>query len=407
MDFQTYLEEKLLARSAEGRCKLQKNGQRDFCIFEGPQNRAQGREITAWKRGAIDRSKWQTRENLWRYSKEICIGLEAWWAALEQKDINGEVFYKSACKPNQAKGVALGRLDPGSCQIEIKKLKWNSLQHQVQLNTWQKNHRYLGICMDIVSMILEHFQMYSSGTRDSNVLKRQNPCNALYKSLEEWGGAEVAQGVLEGWYTDNNQKQKSSIGFLMTGTDLYEVISDLFYDDDKGDRGVSCEFSRASGLENNQEQGEYELRLSTGLNLGKCDQQGSLCGVIGQNPHNGDRNLPGRTGYFQEPTAGNQNNSSQQKPAQVSTERISQAGPDNITEYLRNQDPTGSTVATNSTMETYGPSPWGKMVGGVASILGGIGSAYGIYRIFRKRRVTRSTSSKQPGIISRIKYQSS
>ncbi|EUD63989.1 hypothetical protein C922_05631 [Plasmodium inui San Antonio 1] len=260
LKFTDYIEQKILGIGPRGKCPNSDSSSREFCIFEAPRNNQEAKYLAPYQEGKVGGQSTQTRGNLWWYSRGICIGLEAWWAGLKQQPDQGKTYYGESCKPKKAQARAMGTATGSDCEIPSQNLQWAQWHKRREISTWNPSARYLGVCMDIVSMILENFQMYTPKRPKEATGLNTDPCQALYESLEKWGGG---------------RKGCAYNGRL--GKDLYEVVTELFYGDDQGEKNVYCKLLPRGDQASQDSGGKYKLEVQKGYEFKTCSAGADAC----------------------------------------------------------------------------------------------------------------------------------
>ncbi|EUD63924.1 hypothetical protein C922_05697, partial [Plasmodium inui San Antonio 1] len=141
-------------------------------------------------------------------ARMICQALEVWFNN-QQLDHNRMINpERSECQAKKV-GFIFNTRPSGSCRIDTNTSTWGRLTSGTELYGSQSYQRELAICMDLMSMILVIYQNHQGGTAGW-YFRGQDLCQAIYKALEEWGGEEVAEEIMNEWFnnmTENQLKQ--------------------------------------------------------------------------------------------------------------------------------------------------------------------------------------------------------
>ncbi|EUD63797.1 hypothetical protein C922_05823, partial [Plasmodium inui San Antonio 1] len=138
-------------------------------------------------------------------SRMICQALEVWFNN-QELDHNQMINPKTSKYQANKIGFIFNKPPSGTCRINTTTSTWERLTSGNELYGSQSYQRQLAICMDLMSMILVIYQDHQ-GESGGWYFEAQDLCQAIYRALEQWGGEEVAEEIMNEWFNNMNKDE--------------------------------------------------------------------------------------------------------------------------------------------------------------------------------------------------------
>ncbi|EUD64170.1 hypothetical protein C922_05451 [Plasmodium inui San Antonio 1] len=321
---------------------------------------------------------------LWEYSLRSCIKLEAWWNNLQNKGVSEGRYDQGPCHINEIQ-VGGGQIGFGTdCQIHKSELAWNQKGSLRHIQGKGQENRSLAICRDLVTQVMLAFEMISSSTQSRDKLKQENPCMRLYRGLVQWGGEAVAHEVMKDWFTgEGNCMGGGGFSSCLKGLDLYEVVSEILYGYQKGDKNISCQKVPKEISDEKTEQEEYRLSGVEGASFSSCASGGQTC-EDRLRVHDGEVELHDLTtpAELTERSQG-RGDPSPGFPVGHNSGTSGMSGDSKMRhENEESYDSTGQMLQNDVKRVFSDRVPLAEVLGGILASLGSVAALYGYYRIY-------------------------
>ncbi|EUD66382.1 hypothetical protein C922_03298 [Plasmodium inui San Antonio 1] len=194
-----------------------------------------------------DRKTQSWDPNLSRYlygmSRNICIWIELWMNNLERSNTDQTKLLSGQCQYGDFKNLIKQGEGKEKCQIDQDRSRWVTFLKSDELNMSQTNQKDLQMCMEIVRILMQAsgISRDGSGVR-LNLGNQGSLCQRFYDELKAWGGQDVALNIMRHWFTVHNWPMGMQPEFLLTGRDLYEIITEEVLGTDAGIKDLVCKY---------------------------------------------------------------------------------------------------------------------------------------------------------------------
>ncbi|EUD64329.1 hypothetical protein C922_05288 [Plasmodium inui San Antonio 1] len=284
-NFPAYLKEILDRGTGASRCRDSEGAESGICRLKIRRGTEQNlvkmdRQLKGIKTMSIG------AENLWKFTRNFCLGLEIWGRNLEETEAAVYSMKEKPCLPTRTGYGRSGVVDMDACPIHIDKLTWSSFQTQRDLWNTQEKDMTMAVCMDVVFMIITEFQLYGRQGDSGIQTHRDQPCQSLYIKLKEWGGEEIAARIMREWFTSNERGGGGTRAFTLQGRDFYEVLSEFMWGDHHGDKNLRCTAVFDGERNPKQVVSYYKTENSEDSGGFSCEKGGGLCRLLHQYQEN-------------------------------------------------------------------------------------------------------------------------
>ncbi|EUD64197.1 hypothetical protein C922_05421 [Plasmodium inui San Antonio 1] len=237
-----YLNQLLDNAEVKSYCRQFLTSKPGICRFINPSRTDPHERVSEWvynPTGAWDEVK--NKQGIYSLTRGACIDINNWLTTLSPQEAANSKNLYAGCQYDQYRNNRKLTDNTGNCQPKKEANNWADYSQSRTLSLWQSHQKSLQVCMDIMRIILLELGLTVSGARVKiDEGEGSNRCGKIYTSLEKWGGTWVARSIMKQWFAVDDKHQKLQQSFALSGTDLYEVMTEQVSGVHKGDKETEC-----------------------------------------------------------------------------------------------------------------------------------------------------------------------
>ncbi|EUD64092.1 hypothetical protein C922_05527 [Plasmodium inui San Antonio 1] len=195
-----------------------------------------------WKRPYETTGRNKDVDRIIRASGSICRAMEQWTINLEAiKESNNEFKQKEGCDIDGMGERLSGGGEKGTCQHRARGGHWASYSQSSGLLSDEISGRNLRVCQDIVEVIISAYK-FTTPKRlwEREKIDEGDRCEIVYQKLREWGGQDIAELIMDHWYTSGSSLTISSESYKFQGKDFFELIQEILWGTNEGEKELGC-----------------------------------------------------------------------------------------------------------------------------------------------------------------------
>ncbi|EUD63877.1 hypothetical protein C922_05742 [Plasmodium inui San Antonio 1] len=198
-----------------------------------------------------------------RRSRTLCIALELWLSTWAYDRERNDGLLTGDCKYGDFRKLMQGKESLESCRKHKTVVNWKDYMSSQKLNMNQGYQKDLQLCMELVRIIYNKLKLTQTGTTIKlRIPAGRNICREIYQELANWGGQGIAKEVMASWFNSEGFGTGRGRNLKLSGTDIFEVITEDLMGDDAGVKDLLCKY-------------EGELRGNEDLKIDKITSDGT------------------------------------------------------------------------------------------------------------------------------------
>ncbi|EUD63880.1 hypothetical protein C922_05740 [Plasmodium inui San Antonio 1] len=238
--FSLYMEE-LLRLADNSLCRSsEKNLGNELCYIK--KNKWSNSSRGWWNSWNLDEIEDRGVLPVFQASAKICKIIEEWSSRLTRGDEGSVVFEERSGCDISSLGLALrGGSNTGRCPTEPIGLEWLKSDEDGNISSNTVSQKRMKVCQAIVQIMIREYGMsLPKGGIGEGFTEGENRCQGVYEQLKRWGGINVAEHIMNNWYTVESTLQVSEQKYKITGKDLFELVQEAVWGTDKGEKMLGC-----------------------------------------------------------------------------------------------------------------------------------------------------------------------
>ncbi|EUD64471.1 hypothetical protein C922_05159, partial [Plasmodium inui San Antonio 1] len=241
MDIDGYMSYILNKATKPGNCPNSSPGKMRACEIS-KWTRNENKE-QSWRKAPIVSERADALRNSLNMTSQICKNLEKWASSLERRK-TGVYWSESAPCNVDTMGLQLtGGKSRSGCMENRNNWRWQELDGNYNTIADETRSRRFRVCEDLVYLLIESFGLETKYEGKEPVLKlNAEGCRNFYRHLTEWGGDDVAEHIMNNWFTNLGGEREGNSEYIIQGKDWFEVIQEMFWGHQRAKKDIGCQF---------------------------------------------------------------------------------------------------------------------------------------------------------------------